>query len=121
MHLATSARSICAVWIEGVPQLIVYLSETDLLFYMHAQHRMIEAARQGQDKNDMLLSVMVSQLGHSLHVVMSSSHGNSNQQISFLKLCTDLALCSAEVLCATGGGGLSCVCYMGAMRPRKGL
>ena len=29
VHLATSARSICAFWIEGVPQLIVYLSRAD--------------------------------------------------------------------------------------------
>ena len=29
VHLATSARSIRAFWIEGVPQLIVYLSHAD--------------------------------------------------------------------------------------------
>ena len=34
VHLATSARSICAFWIEGVPQLIVYLSHADT-FILH--------------------------------------------------------------------------------------
>ena len=34
VHLAISARSICAFWIEGVPQLIVYLSHADT-FILH--------------------------------------------------------------------------------------
>ena len=35
VYLATSARSICAFWIEGVPKLIVYLSYTDT-YNLHA-------------------------------------------------------------------------------------
>ena len=29
-----------------------------------------------------------------------------------------MALRVAEALCATGGGGISCVCYTGAVRPQ---
>ena len=85
------------------------------------RHRLIKAARQGRDKNGVLQCAMVSQLGHSLRVVTSSSRGRSNQPISFLKLRRDMALCVAEVLCATGGEGISCVCYMGAVHPKKVL
>ena len=54
VHLATSARSIYVFWIGGIPQSIVYLPHSDKfietnLFYIHAWHRMIQAAR--QDKN----------------------------------------------------------------------
>ena len=82
---------------------------------------MIEAARRGRDKNDVLQCAMVSQFGHSLNVVTSSSRGSSNQPISFLKLRRDMALRVGEVLCATKGRGISCVCYTGAVRPQKGL
>ena len=82
---------------------------------------MIETARQGRDKNGKLQCPMVSQLGHSLNVVTSSSHGSSNQPISFLKLHRDVALCVAEALCAAGGEDISCICCMGAGRPQKGL
>ena len=58
-------------------------------------------------------------MGHSLNVVTSLPRGSSNQPISFLKLRRDMALCVAEALCATGGGGMSCVCYTGAVRPQK--
>ena len=70
---------------------------------------MIEAARRGRDKNGVLpwsviqsKCAMASQLGHSLHVVTSSSRGSSDQPISFLKLRRDMALSVAETLCATG-------------------
>ena len=63
----------------------------------------------------------VSQLGHSLTVVTSLSRGGSKEPISFLKLRRDMALRVAEALCATGGGGISCVCYTGAVRPQKSL
>ena len=69
----------------------------------------------------MLQCAMVSQLGHSLCVVMSSSLGSSNKPISFFKLCRDMALHMAEVLCAMGEGGISCICYTGAVHPQKGL
>ena len=82
---------------------------------------MIEAAMQGQDKNGMLQCAKVSQLGHLLHVVTSSSRRISNQPISLLKHCRDMALHVAEALCTMGGGGICCVCYMGAMHPQKGL
>ena len=82
---------------------------------------MIEAARRGRDKNDVLQCVMVSQLGHSRDVVTSSSRGSSNQPVSFLKLRGDMALRLVEALCATGGRGISCVCYTGAVRPQKGI
>ena len=80
---------------------------------------MIAAAR--QDKNCMLQCAMVSHLGHSLCVVMSSWDGSSNQPISFLKLCRDIALCVAEVLCTTRGGGIDFACYTGIVHPQKGL
>ena len=51
------------------------------LFYIHARHQMIEAAR--RDNNDVLQRAMVSQLGHLLRVVTSASHGSLNQPISF--------------------------------------
>ena len=51
---------------------------------------MIEAARRGRDKNGMLQCAMVSQLGHSLNVVTSSSRWSSNQPVSFLKLRRDM-------------------------------
>ena len=122
VHLATSVGSICAFWIEGVPQLILGISHMLIhLFYIHAQHRMIKAARRGRDKNGVQQCAVVSQLGHSLCVVMTSSRGSSNQPISFLKLHRDMALHVAEVHCATGGGGLSCACYTGAVHPQKGL
>ena len=38
-----------------------------------------------------------------------------------LLMMRDTALRVAEVLCATGGGGISCVCYTCAVRPQKGL
>ena len=82
---------------------------------------MIEEARRGRDKNGMLQCAMVSQLGHSLCVVTSALRGSSNQPINFMKLGRDMALCVAEVLCATGGEGISCVCYMGAVHPKKVL
>ena len=91
------------------------------LFYIHAWHRMIEAARRGRDKNDVLQCAMVSQFGHSLNVVTSSSRGSSNQPISFLKLRRNMALRVAEALCATGRGGINCIYYTGAVRPQKGL
>ena len=78
---------------------------------------MIEAARLGRDKHGVLQCAVVSQLGHSLNVVTSSSHGSSNQPISFLKLHRDMALRVAQALCSMGGGGVSCVCYTGAVRP----
>ena len=64
---------------------------------------------------------MVSQLGCALCVVMSVIHGSSNQPISFLKLCRDIALCVAEVLCTTRGGGIDFACYTGIVHPQKGL
>ena len=67
----------------------------------------------------MLLCAVVSQLGHSLHVVTSSLHGSSNQPNNFLKLRRDMAFHMEEVLCATGGGGISCVCYAGAMLAKR--
>ena len=75
------------------------------LFHIHAWLRMIEAAR--RDKNGMLQCAVVSQLGHSLGVVMSVWRESSNQPIGFLKLCRDIALRVAEVLCAMGGGGIT--------------
>ena len=33
VHLATSARSICVFWIEGIPQLIVSLSYADTVYF----------------------------------------------------------------------------------------
>ena len=63
----------------------------------------------------------VSQLDHSLTVVTSSPRENSKQPISFLKLRRDMALRVEEALCGTGGGGISCVCYTGAVRPQKSL
>ena len=81
---------------------------------------MIEAERRGRDKHGVLLCAMVGQLGYSLNVVTSSSRGSSNQPISFLKLRRDMALRVEEALCGTGGGGISCVCYTGAVRPHKG-
>ena len=78
---------------------------------------MIDAARRGRDKNGVLQCAMVSQLGHSLCVVTSALRGSSNQPINFMKLGRDMALCVAEVLCTTGGGGISCVCYTGTVRP----
>ena len=82
---------------------------------------MMEAARRGRDKNGVLQCAMVTQLGHLLRVVTSLSRGSSNQPISFLKLRRDMALRVAEALCATRGGGISCVCCTGAVRPQKGL
>ena len=45
---------------------------------------MIEAARRGRDKNGVLQCVMVSQLGHSLNVVTSSSRGSSNLRYNII-------------------------------------
>ena len=121
VHLATSARSICVFWIEGIPQLIVYLSHADT-FILHS--RQTSNDRSGgvmRDKTGVLQCALVSQLGHSLRVATSSSRGSSNQPISFLQLRSDMALRVAEALCATGGGGISCVCYRGAVRPQKSL
>ena len=72
------------------------------LFYIHALHRMIKAARQGRDKNGVLQSAMVSQFGHLCSVVTLSWRGSSNQPISFLKHRRDIALHMAEALCAMG-------------------
>ena len=79
---------------------------------------MIEAARRGRDKNGVMQCAMVSQLGHSLNVVTSSSRGSSNQPVGFLKLHRDMALRVAQALCSMGGGGVSCVCYTGGV-PEK--
>ena len=120
VHLATSAKSICAFWMKG-PHLIVYLSHADT-FILHS--RQTSNDRSGgvmRDKTGVLQCALVSQLGHSLRVATSSSRGSSNQPISFLQLRSDMALRVAEALCATGGGGISCVCYRGAVRPQKSL
>ena len=84
MHLATSAQSFCVFLIGGIPQSIVYLPPlinllVTNLFYIHAQHRMIEVAR--RDKNGVLQCTMVSWLARSLSDVTSASRGSPNQPI----------------------------------------
>ena len=65
-------------WIDGIPfHTLIDLLVTNL-FYVHARHQMIEAAR--RDKNGVLLSEPWS-VGHLLSDVTSASRGSLNQPI----------------------------------------
>ena len=87
VHLAASAWWIYVVWIDGIPQSIVYLPCSDkfigyqlknFLFYNHTWHQMIDATR--RDKNGVLQKVPWS-VGGSLSDMTSASRGSPNQPI----------------------------------------
>ena len=103
MHLATSAWLMYVFWIDGIPfHTLIDLLVTNL-FYVHARHQMIEAAR--RDKNGVLLSEPWS-VGHLLSDAMSALCRSPNQPIRrsqehqsmFLNISSQAENCEASVL-----------------------
>ena len=83
VHLGASVRSIYVVWIDGIPQSIVYLPRSDKFigfnsFYIHAWHQVIKATR--CNKNGVLQNVPW-WVGRLLSDVTWASHGSPNQPI----------------------------------------
>ena len=90
VHLATSARLICAFCIEGVPQLIVYLSHTDT-FISHSHptsnDRSGKARVRWKWRAAMGHGQSVGSRAQCCDVIVTRS---SNQPTSFLKLRRDM-------------------------------
>ena len=94
MHLATSARSIYVFWIDGIPQLIVYLP--------HADKYILHSRQTSNDRNGKarwkwcIWSVRLAAMRRDVSVARKSKPANQNKKKTvFVQICSHFQDCDA--------------------------